>query len=813
MKKSLSRFAFITLMLCISLFFSCSSSDSDSPNSNQGQNNSEEQDDDCYVGSDFYEIGYVFDNSIQKQSGNFVAQSGFYSDPDGNQNYICALIGDVDVCGSDLIDNGFKVDFFMIDNARIDTIWLSPKPSYARNGDRAKDCSGSGNNFTCFGSGNGKGIEVKEAAYQCGGKRQCEGNAIAIANVNLVGNYNIYARLVGQDGKPDANSESILIDSFMSSTNTRIVWGDLESEFDGRKITLMNAYGEKTSRNQTIIAGKRTPIYITSGSGWDYDYNLFFYDNDPDIAGKGYTLAVEPVGLKLYNRENGYEEKRSGVLGRSGVDTIWVEGGYDLENNTKFTLNVVAESDDAPSMTLTIYQPKLKFVENDFRTTVGNPSGYARWTNGDSYPPYIGWPLDIYAVAWDDMRNMICEHCSFPLTETSTAIGNCPDNVKKNKYLFETISPARINTGKLEIIGYGQEDTGDASCTVSWKITGPNPAITAEWTGLRFRETPLPIPMESYIYDRNGDGIGDSVIVKYNRSLATNDSLLPVLLEIVWEPGDTVYYHNQDYKTSDLKNKDFVKNIFDKSFYAKNRSYWNNFVKDNSIVIAKSDTKFSKNILTSGRGTVISHTPFKETDGNSSTFNYGAYSAVLLDRISPIVVAARYDYVTPGCVVDANNKCSELIIVTLSEKVYKAENSSDDAYKNPFNYCLRSQNRNCAAKIADADRYSDTWDNIDWSWELPEGENVAVIARYNNSGTNRGLTEGDSIVYLTYKSYRPGVNLNPTPKAGDWVKVRIHSEGDVFADAEGNLANPNERGVLIKGTCPSRGPTHVGKLK
>jgi len=765
-------------------------------------------------------------SNIRVSTNMYVAQkSNFYADPDGRFNHMCVLYqggadcssrmssaetsGENDWCGEDLIKNGFKVDFFMIDKAKRDTIWLSEKPSYAKNGDRAKDCSGTGNEFVCFGSGNGKGIEVKEAVYQCGGYKQCKGNSSATANVNLIGNYSVYARLVGTNGQPSESSKSVLIDSFKSASNTHIVWGDLESEFDGSKAVLNDAYDKKTTRDQKIIAGKRTPIYIASGSGWDNDYTIFSYDNDPDFAGKSYTLLISPAGLKTYDSEG--NEKRGGVLGKSGIDTIWVEGGYDLENNTKFTLNVVAESDDAPSMTLTIYQPELKFVEKDFKTTIGNPTGYTKWTDGAEAPPYVGKPLDMYVVAWDGGRDEICGHCTFPLSETSRSEGACADKVVNKNPLVDAISPPVIRGGKLEVNIHGNEDTGDNKCTAAWKITGLNPDVNVEWTGLRFREPPVPIPMESYIADRNGDGIGDSVYVKFTKSLATVDSLLPVLLEVVWAAGDTVSYYHPDLDLSKLKNDDYVKSIFNKDFYTKNRAYWNEFVHDSTIIITSNPSKtgqasFSKEILTFGKGLVLSRIPFVDCTVGCA-FTYGENNTGLIDRISPIVVAAKYDYVTAGCVPggDKNSGCSEMITVTLSERVYKAEGSAADAYMNPFDYCLGSQsNRDCPSSMEDADRYNVGWnDHLKWSWELPQGDNIATIARYNSSGTNSGLTNGDSVAYLTYKSFNVGVELNPTPKPEDWVKVRFPAEGDVFMDAEGNVANKNERGVKITGSKPS----------
>jgi len=777
-------------------------------------------------------------SNVRISTNMYIAQkSNFYADPDGSKNYMCVLYqggadcaskmtgsssagGQKDMCGPDLLDGGFKVDFFMVDKAKKDTIWLTEKPSYAKNGENGAPCTRSadaqgnpGKNFTCFpaGTGDDKGIRVDNAVYSCGGAKSCKsGGATATQKVDLAGSYNVYARLVGLNGQPSESSKSILVDSFKSATSTRIVWGDLESEFtDEHNTTLKDSYGDKTSQNQSIIAGRRTPVYIAAGSGWNSNNTVFTYDSDPDFAGKEYSLTVTPVTagttLSLYKSQTGDEVKTRGKLPKSGIDTIWVEGGYDLPENAEFSLNVVAESGDAPSMKLTVYQPKLRFVEDDYKTQITPYSGYSRWPNGGR-PPYVGKGLGLNIVAWDEKKNELCSHCNFTLDESSSSEGTCASKVTNKKNLVDAISPLVIRGGKLDVSIRGNEDTGEESCTASWKITGPNPAITAEWTKLRFIEPPIPVPLESYISDRNGDGIGDMVTIKFSKSLATVDSLLPVLLEVTWEKGETVYYHHQDYSAEDLKNQDFVQGIFKDSFYGKNREYWKDFVDDSTITITRNpskggDAKFSKDILTFGKGEVLSRTPFLDCAVGCG-FTYGENNADLLDRISPIVVAATYKSLGEGDCETNGFGCSEDFTVYLSEAVYAAEGTNEDDYRNPFNYCLNSQpNRNCSKTNIDDDteRFNQNYDNTDWSWELPREGDVASTARYNNSGVN-ALGKGDSVTVLRYSSKRVGSEVNPTPKSGDWVKIRKLSDGVVFADAAGNLGNPRERGVIVTGT-------------
>jgi fibro-slime domain-containing protein len=751
-----------------------------------------------------------------------VQKSNFYSDPKDTRtdNYMCVLAtGGSDCaskmnvggqsgnfCGPDLINNGgYTVDFYMVRRGTTDTIWLSqPRHSSQTRG----ECSGTGNTFTCY-----SGISVKEAVYSCGGRTQCKGNPEATSKVQVVGNFNVYARLMS-NGQPHAGSKPLLIDNFKSETNTRMVWGNLVSEDEKTRLTLKDAYDETTKQAQTVIAGKRTPIYIASGS-WS-NATTFLYDNDPEfVTGKAYSVSVAGgTGLKIYSSKEGTTEKTSGTLPASGVDTLWVEGAY-TGGNKEFSLNVVAESESAPSLKLTVYQPTLKFfTENDYKTTV-NPVGYTKW---GADIPYVGSQLPIYIAAWDPVKNEICSHCNFVLREESFTNKPGFDNTKRS--IVEADVTTKITDGKFGGYIHGTEET--VPNTASWKVTGPSPEITTiEWTELKFRDAPVPVPMKSFIFDRNGDGIGDSVTIEYNKSFSgRGDSLLPVLLAVSWEPGDTVYLHLEGYTVSQLKDFNFVSNLYnDPTFFSRNRTYWNSFIKDSIVTIAGPDRRFSKGILTYGKGNVSSWTPFIDLDncigGSKCSLQYSSNTNTLTDRISPIVIKAEYKFEGSGNCDNISAACPERLTVRLSEPVFAAgQDVTMFDFKNPFSYCLgRSQSvESCPILgIESADMLSQTWNNLDWGWEQPSGEgdlNAATAATYKPGGRLNAMdqlgAEGHTTVEVVHHAYKTDAAGGKTrmPQPGDWVKIR--SAGiNVFVDAESNGVNPRERGVIITGTKPT----------
>jgi len=759
-------------------------------------------------------------SNVRVSTNMYIAQkSNFFTKPESKENYMCANIqkgadcaskmsgnqtGGKEMCGPQLIGEGYGVDFYMIQRGSKDTIWLSEIPKGAKG--KRGECNGTGNTFSCYG-----GIKVDKAVYSCGDRFQCKGNATAIGKlVNLAGSFNVYARLT-ENGVVVPGSKPVLLDNFKTVTNTRIVWGELESEYDSKKVTLKDAYGGTTTENQSIIVGKRTPIYISAGAGWvDDSHKVFTFDNDPESAGRDYAVQVTGgKGLTLYKNKEGSEKKSNGTIPADGIDTIWVEGDYTLDN-AEFSLNVVSESADAPSLKLTVYQPKLRFADSTFKNLIDNPKGYTRWTNGNPEPPFVGRVLDMYIVAWDDKRNEICSHCEFVLGEKGSSEGDCSDKVKgKGDNIVLSSGRPTIKDGQLKIGIHGSEDTGGSGCTASWEIySQDSKGTTVKWTELRFKEPPVPVPLESYIADRNGDGIGDSVTIKFSKSLSSGDSLLPIVLGIVWDTKgkDTVYYHLSGHDLKNLLDENYVKSNYNSSFFKNNRDYWSvegHQVKDSTIIITRNrdnsdDAKFSKGVVTFAIGPqVLSHTAAADCQqGKDCPVSYGEYVGTLQDRISPIVVAAKYNYDkdnSKSCDDPAGSGCYEKLTVSLSEPVSGAEGISADDYKIPFSYCFISQGTSCPG-VDDNDRFRQGYDNNDWKWEIAE---AAKRARYNNKDEARG----DSVADLAYYSFRlPSGGTSKMPKAGDWI--RLNKEKSVLVDAEGNPFNPKERGISIDGTNP-----------
>jgi len=741
------------------------------------------------------------------------------------------------LCGKDLEENGYTIDLYMVNNATKEKYPLSLSNT---------NCKATEDGFVCYTDGTKDGgIRLENGTYYCGSFGNCSKNgekAISrLRDLPVTGteaSFNVEARLIDNDNKQVGNIQLLDVITIKLNTSPHIVWGQLEK--NKTVISLKNAYGDPTTREQNIIAGKPTPIYIAGGDWKDGSYTTFEYETDQQaIKSISYSIDGVTGGLSvIYIDSLGFEVPAifPRKLPSSGIDTLYLKGSYDASSEP-FSINIagVSENEDSPSLKITVYQPKLMFThaDFDFKNPV-NPSGYIgfNWpgTEGNpSLPPFVGNQLDVYLVAWDSERNELCSHCNFILKETSFTNNDSINNINHDAIVES--DARRIVNGTQAIFIRGRDKVMDNDYA-TWRVYGPSEGITfAVWDKLQFRVTMLPVPVESYIYDRNGDGIGDKLIIQFSKSFKSDgefvDKLFPVLIGVIWDKeADPVYFHAPGHSVAELKITDNIynwtssQNAYD--FYAKNAAYWKQFIpegRDSILVIEEPNTKFSNDILTYGRGSLLSYTPYYDEGycpdpANCTTraaFRYPLSNAFVLDRISPIVVKADYAMLDPRpneCaeVTGVNGGCKEGLMVYLSEPVFADTNATEHLVKNPFSYCFGySQKDKClpAGTVLDRSSQGDESDTRSWDWELPGAEgtqNTSTLTTYKPS--KKYYPQGDQrdtivdIIYWADKYAR-------LPKATDWVKIRppdLESGGPVFRDIEGNGPNPREIGVLISGT-------------
>jgi len=233
-------------------------------------------------------------SNVRISTNMYVAQkSAFYFDQKNNQNVMCASITTgadcasvmsggktSEMCGADLVDNGYTVDFYMIDRVNKDTVWLSGTKN-------EEDCRGDANIFSCFNNG----IRVENGVYRCGGKGRCKGDEAASARVaGINGNFNVYSRLMDR-GKPLAGSKPLLIDNIRSGETTPIIprsffANNIKARVNGNAILLEN-----------LPTGAKVELYNLQGK------RIYFHNSEnPELRIGVQTKGMYIIKVSLGNK-------------------------------------------------------------------------------------------------------------------------------------------------------------------------------------------------------------------------------------------------------------------------------------------------------------------------------------------------------------------------------------------------------------------------------------------------------------------------------------------------------------------------------
>jgi hypothetical protein len=333
----------------------------------------------------------------------------------------------------------------------------------------------------------------------------------------------------------------------------------------------------------------------------------------------------------------------------------------------------------------------------------------------------------------------------------------------------------------------------------------------ARWDSLLFRDILVPYPVYSEIFDRNGDGFGDSIRIAFNKKFpeigasGIRDSL-PNMLEVMWDPELEPFLFGLGTPNADNQ---YVFNGSSENNWA----YWNNGthsypgylgegggryhtkIELDSVIVIYAETEgsfdFSKDIKTHVEpGTVaevVSWGTFIDPDNVSGDPITTSKSEAIADKIPAIVTIALYEADERSCGSIAR-PCEDRVTITLSEPVKQVEDIDAAAAKAPFAYKLtRSRGLN------DYDAYLET-------------KNLPTAIRWALSGrTTPDVERGDYKVTLTYNRYRESGDTTSTPMGGDSIRFVWEDLGKGYialTDLVDNPPNPNEKGRRLEGANP-----------
>jgi fibro-slime domain-containing protein len=620
---------------------------------------------------------------------------------------------------------------------------------------------------------------------------------------------------------------------FTAQTALRMIYGRIINDSNNQPIA---GASDLCQQEYTAVTGELVPICISDAT---FDTKEGFVIEVDEVVGLPVRLATKDgiVGdkdkkatLQIYEDEEGTRKlnlneltiPRSGP--NRGVLVLWVTGGYEqIDNEFEYAINVQGRQGNE-AVTLHSILPKLVWVKEDGTEIPESDSKGSKWENevmmtesdGTPSPVWVRAPIKLTLEARNSVTGKLCDKCKFPLGYEAYAYRNNVDSDRyqqtdDNLIAFSGVAPPHgiiDGVAHIEIAGKRPVPTVEGDNDYA-KITilGMSESQRAIWDKLRFKDPPVPYPDSSFLYDSDGDGIADSLVIFYSRGFQKDS--LPNMIEVVWGKDTTLFGIG-------VKNAkgEYPHDGIDK---AENLKYWKQFIRSggkleqrttgnldefkgvvDTIVFThnkgKSKTElfneaghFSEKVLTKGEGKLSSWASFTDPK-TSQPFHLGSMDDIQ-ERIPAIVISAVYlagD--DKGCGVPGN-PCSDRITIEFSEPVF-AMDANDIEARNPFAYMLRD--------IGDRD------------FKALGPTFLPRLMRFRSSSDIRPGSEGDTSVILTFDRWRdPSGNNSKTPMPGDSVKfANIEAKYGhgitkyVLRDAKGNVANLNEIGRQIEGRKP-----------
>jgi fibro-slime domain-containing protein len=641
----------------------------------------------------------------------------------------------------------------------------------------------------------------------------------------LVGTWVVWVEVKGMDGVPPKK-----LGTTTGRTAVQVVWGNV---IDSNSQTIVKIPFKKDVGGKIgmeAVASKLIPIGFAEGAWRQRDSSVTdatFEVNMKESPGK--TLRLQPssfrdttVGgsyLKVYRDSLGtdpvinlYEEFKIPEDGpNKGVLLLYFTGTFEANGTAIYDINSNTTKDP---FALKVHQPKIEFI--DTNTMVTSNSIIPQSQRFGSDPTKLGTAKDKWVFVGNTVSRKIaafdptvspmtvCTTCTFDQgVRTEPWVRTKGTDKRADGFIQFPASDNKLENGIGSLSLFSTEKVQIEDDEVGFfTISGPSPdtSTIARWDSLQFREPPVPYPVHAEIFDRNGDGKGDSIRIVYNRAFPHDT--LPNKVQVIWSLRDTVSFGLAQKNASGQYTNEIGSAKIDT---AANRRFWmdeNKYLKrgvcpdsvkakdcSDTIAIAvpydSAALQFSRDIKTASHSideVVLSWSTFMD-QGLGTT---QSLSLVITDSIPPIIISARYEAKGSGeCGTDAGNLCQDVVHIELSEPVERAEGVDDGAINEAFAYKLQARkDENATFEVYREER------------SLPKAITWA------KPSSNR-FPVRDSSVRLTYYSYKNETENSYTPFPGDSVrlldKLNAKPKDHAFRDLVGNAPNPKEWGRRLEG--------------
>ena len=619
----------------------------------------------------------------------------------------------------------------------------------------------------------------------------------------LLGTHKIYAKIKDSESAEYPNATPVLITSFYGQASFKVVWGPIygsdgsfiydlgakkKETVSGKLVPIGFAYGQWRCLDEALYGspGCEFEVFLAPGNeGGSYRAPVTVKTPQaiPGDAFSGLVAYKDSVlsPASLVQLSDQFMTPNIGEPHFPGLLVLWVTGEYNAMSDETYIINDALE--------IKVFLPRLAFIDPESEVelisptqTKGSDPSLAPGGSARDMGVMLMTRMPRAIVAYDvsNEQKVICTTCNdVPLMMNAwVTLGNDTLNIPSLQAMQVASDAAtmRLKNGiaKFEVRGTTPVHPDSFA---HFTIRGPslNRERYAQWDSLLFAKPNAPFPINAEIYDRNGDGIGDSLFIEYDRSFAADS--LPTAIQVFWDFKDTLVFGLGTRVGNEYHNLGIDA--------ATNAAYWSSIdrgfqlsIKDSIVQIYGGN--FSKDIKTSvgnAMSLITSWATFRSAT-HADAVMHSPLSLDLLDKIPAIVIKARYDADRNSRCGSYTSKCRDEVTITLSEPVKLVPEVSPIAAKAPFAYQLRGR---------------------DWNY-YHDDKDLPTIIRWAKGGTVLDSAKRDSIVSLTYMNYKELGDTTLTPEANDSVKFVSMLFGYYsLTDLPGNPPNPREIGRRFEG--------------
>jgi fibro-slime domain-containing protein len=669
-------------------------------------------------------------------------------------------------------------------------------------------CTQTGSRLKCFGPEDfGITVDFSDGKVQ-----------VAPRSQGIVGTWVVYAAIKGDD-----KIAPLRLGTTTGITAIQVVWGNVVKATSNSTIeTITNIPFKKdvsAKVGMEAVASRLVPVGFAEGAWTSGDSSATNATFEVDSSSAGKLVRIQTSSLKDLNVEGSYLMAYADSAGteevnlnadqkipESGVLVLYFTGSFEAASTATYEINSSSTGDP---FALKVHQPKFEFV-NDSNEIIPENKRFGSDTlklgSAKDKWVHVGTPIKRKIAAFDPTTKpmAICTTCTFKPEEINAAsyVG------KRNAEALDRETIQFLNRelenglGSLTLASSKRIQL-DNDSLAHFTVRGPSTdtSTIAKWDSLQFREPPVPYPISAEIFDRNGDGKGDSIRIVYNRTFVNADTL-PNMVQVIWSLKDTIDIGPAKKDTASGKYTNAGIDSTEKS------KFWKDYlrkgkcpatVKDcpDTLAIAvpydSAAAQFSSDIKTAYHGIgetgeiVISWSTYKEDQSIESVTS--GFSFGITDKISPIIVYAGFSGTEGGCGTDKDHLCADRVTIELSERVTTVTGATIQMAREAFAYKLLARG-----------------EDSQYGFEIPtEGKSYATSIRW--AGRRDNYPEGDSIVVLNYASYKTENDNSYTPVPNDSVRLLSRTAALVsgnplehaFKDMADNFPNPREIGRRIEG--------------